>query len=49
MLEKDVWIKKGTPIKQFKGANNSFGTVVCSMSKGVSFEDIKKGIEVVVK
>lgn len=49
VLEKDVWIKNETPIKSFKGANNSFGTVVCSMDAHTNFEDIKRGIEVVVK
>ena len=49
VIEKDVWVKKETAIKSFSGANNSFGTVVCVLDEQLTFEDIKKGIEVVVK
>ncbi len=49
IIEKDVWIENNTTIKPFTGANNSFGTIVCSLNEGTTFEDIKRGIEVIIK
>lgn len=49
IIEKDLWIKNGDKVNDFRGANNAFGTIVFSNFKSVSFERMMKEIRVDLK